>query len=411
MTAYLDYDATRARGRYLWSLAWFLFALLAKSSVVMFPLVILLHAWWKRRRIEGRDLAASAPFFALSLVLGVVTIWFQHHRAEATELVLAGGIVSRTACAGLALTFYLAKCLWPAGLSPIYPRWPVDPPSALQWLPWLAWGAAAAWLWTKRGGWGRHLLLGLGFFALNLVPVLGFVTNTYMRITWVADHFAYLPLLGIIGLAVAAIDRWRPARPMGVMALVVVAVLFLMVQSRDYAAVFQSEETLWAYTLRQNPEAWSAHYNLANRLAQRRDLADAEAHYRAALRLKPAFADGHFNLGNTLLMEGRLPEAVAQYQETLRLDPSYADAHVGLGNVLMQANRLPAAMAEFEGALRLKPGYAEVHASLGNVLFLSGRYADAVAQYEEALRLKPGDVRTVANLQTARRALAGGTRP
>jgi tetratricopeptide (TPR) repeat protein len=411
MTAYVDYDDRRVRGAYGLSLACFLLALLAKSSVVMFPLVILLHAWWRRRRIDGRDLAASAPFFALSLGLGLVTVWFQHHRAEQAELVLAGGFLSRLACAGLALTFYLGKCLWPAGLIPIYPRWVVDPPAAWQFAPWLAWGAGAAWLAARRTAWSRAVLFGLGFFVLNLLPALGFVTNTYMRITWAADHFAYLSLLGVIGLAVAALDRWRPRWPAGRWAAVALAVAVLAGQSRLYARIFHSEETLWTYTLQRNPAAWSAHYNLANHLAQRHELAAAAAHYEQTLRLQPGFADAHYNLGNTFLMEGKLAEAVGQYEETLRLDPNYANAHVGLGNVLMQANRLPEAMAQFEETLRLKPGFAEVHASLGNALYLSGRFPEAVAQYEEALRLKPGDFRTESNLETARRALRGGPPP
>ena len=411
MTAYADYDASGRRSAYGLSFLWFLLALLAKTSVIMFPGVILLHAWWRRGRIDRRDLAASVPFFALSLVLGAVTIWFQHHRAEEVELVLAGGFLSRLACAGLALGFYLGKAVWPVGLSPIYPRWPVDPPSALQWLPWLAGGAAAAWLATKRAGWGRAVLFGLGFFVLNLAPVLGFVTNTYMRITWAADHFAYISILGVIGLAVAGLDRWRPRRPAVTWACVAMAALALTLQSRRYAAVFHDAETLWTYTLERNPGAWSAHYNLATDLAQRRDYPGAVDHYEAALRLRPNFADAHYNLGNTFLMEGELPEAAAQYTETLRLDPAYANAHVGLGNVAMQANRLPEAIAQYTETLRLQPGFAEIHGSLGDALFLSGRVADAIAQYEIALRLKPGDGRTADHLAIARSALAGGTPP
>ncbi len=375
MTAYADFDARGRCRDYGLSLLWFLLALLAKSSVVMFPCVILLHAWWRRGRIGGRDLRASAPFFALSLVLGLVTVWFQHHRAQETELVLAGGLLSRLACAGMALTFYLGKCLWPVGLSPIYPRWAVDPPAPWQWLPWLAWGAAAAWFWTRRAGWGRAALFGLGFFALNLVPVLGFATNTYMRISWVADHFAYIAILGVIGLAVAGLDRWRVGWVKRAAIGAVVAVLF--VQSRAYTAVFHDEETLWTCTLRQNPGAWPAHYNLANRLAQRHALAEAEEHYRAALKLVPDFTDAHFNLGNDLFLQGKLQAAADQYLETLRLDPGYAYGHVGLGNLLM----------------------------------FSGRAREAVPQYAEAHRLKPADPGIEANLEAARRAAAAGGSP
>ncbi len=248
----------------------------------------------------------------------------------------------------------------------------VDPPAAWQALPWVAWAAGAAWLWTRRAGWGRAVLFGLGFFALNLVPVLGFATNTYMRITWVADHFAYIAILGLIGLAVAGLDRWRGGwvKRAGIGA--VAAVLFA--QARAYTPVFHDEEALWTTTLQRNPGAWSAHYNLANRLAQRHALAEAEEHYRAALKLEPGFTDAHFNFGNTLMLEGRLQAAADQYLETLRLDPGYANAHVGLGNLFM----------------------------------LDGRPREALPQFEEARRLRPGDPGIAASAAAARRAAAGG---
>lgn len=392
---------------YWLSLLCFLLAMLAKSSVVMFPCVILLHAWWKRRRIGGRDLAASAPFFIISLILGAVTLWFQQHRAMHTEPVVLGGLFSRLAGAGLALTFYLWKSVWPAGLSPIYPRWPVDPQSVLPWLPWLAAGAAGAWLWSARSGWGRTVIFGLGFFSLNLLPVLGFVAITYMRITWVADHFAYVSILGVIGLAVAVVDRAHASWPVGTWSCVALAVMVLTVESRRYAVVFRSEESLWTYTLQRNPRAWSAHYNLATRLAQRHELPEAVEHFEQTLRLKPEFTDAHYNLGNTYFLEGRLEEAVGQYAETLRLDPGYVDAHIGLGNIFMRENRLPDAIAQFEEVLRRKPGFAEIHASLGDAWYLAGRVPEAISQYEEALRLKPGDLRTLSHLETARRARRG----
>src|SRR5208283_4761585 len=86
---------------------------------------------------------------------------------------------------------------------PVYPRWEVVPPSPAQFLPWLALGALAGWLWTKRASWGRDALFGLGFFGVNLLPVLGLIPMGYLRLSWVADHFAYLPMLGLIGLVAA----------------------------------------------------------------------------------------------------------------------------------------------------------------------------------------------------------------
>ena len=80
-------------------------------------------------------------------------------------------------------------------LLPIYPRWEVDPPKLWQFLAWPVILGAAAWLWSKRETWGRHAIFGFGFFLLMVLPVLGFITISYMRITWAADHFIYLPMM------------------------------------------------------------------------------------------------------------------------------------------------------------------------------------------------------------------------
>ncbi len=207
LVSYVAWSAEPAR-RGLYRAAFWLFvaAVLSKSSVVMLPFLLLLFAWWQRGRIGKADLRAVWPFFAGALVFGLVTIWFQSQRGVATEYVPAGGVATRIARAGLAVGFYFLKCVLPVNLMPIYPRWVVDPPSLLQFLPWPFLAGVFGWLWLKRNTWGRTAILGLGFFLLNLVPILGFVTMSYMWVTWTADHFAYLSLAGIIGLAVVGAD-------------------------------------------------------------------------------------------------------------------------------------------------------------------------------------------------------------
>jgi Flp pilus assembly protein TadD len=389
------------------SLVFFILAMLAKSSVVMFPFVILLYGWWRRGRVGAADLRASAPFFAVSLGLGLITFWFQHNRAMQPEqmLGLAGGPLSRTAGAGLALAFYLGKTVLPVGLLPIYPRWDIDPPSLAQFAPWLAFGILAGWLWTKRAGWGRDVLFGLGFFAINLLPVIGFVTITYMRITWVADHFAYLSLLGVIGLAVAGLGRLGPSARVSTAVAVLVGAA-LAWESRGYAEVFRNEDVLWTYTLRRNPEAWSAHYNLGLYLAHHGQSERAAREFEEALRLRPAFVDARINYGNALISLGRLSEAEAQFKEGLRIDPSYLSAHVNLGLLYMMANRAPDAIPQFEEVLRHNSALADVQGFLGDALLSQHRVPEAIAHYEESLRLKPDDDRIRANLNIARQAPA-----
>jgi hypothetical protein len=398
--AFVSYDEKRSAGKLLLSWLCFLAAMLCKSSVVMFPVVLLLYCWWKRGRIGLADVRASAGFFCVSLVLGLVEIGYQHRTGIAGENLDIGGFLSRMAGAGLAVAFYLWKFLVPIGLMPVYPRWTVVPSTPAQFLPWLALGILVGWLWTKRESWGRDALFGLGCFGVTLLPVLGLIPMGYLRISWVADHFAYLPMLGLIGLvaggAGAIVDRLTRVRrglliPLAAFAAVVPCALGFA--SHRYAAIFRNEEVFWGYALERNPQSWTAQNNLGKIIANHHGRqADAIAHYETAIRLRPEYAEAHNNLAILIANEpGRQADAIAHFETALRFKPDYAEAHNNLANLLAsQPGREADAIAHYEAALRIRPDYAHAHYNLAVLLAgLPGRQAEAALHYRAALKIDP----------------------
>ena len=103
---------------YLLSLLLFLLAMLSKSSVVMFPVVLLLYCWWKRGRIGRKDLITSLPFFVRRPSrLGLVTMWFQHYPGDfnGADHCSWAALAVADRGAGLAMSFLpLGKFVWPA---------------------------------------------------------------------------------------------------------------------------------------------------------------------------------------------------------------------------------------------------------------------------------------------------------
>ena len=118
-----------------------------------------------------------------------------------------------------------------------------------------------------------------------------------MTFTWVMDHFLYIPLIGTIGLAVAALEGLDARIPRSMhralMITAVAALALLAWESHDYAEAFAGPEKLWTYTIARNPTTWLA-YN---------------------------------NLGDVMLETNRIPEAIAQYQKALQLNPASVEAH------------------------------------------------------------------------------------
>jgi Flp pilus assembly protein TadD len=354
--------------------------------------------------VGSGDLKAAAPFLLISLVL----VWLTIHSGEiynATEDLGAEpdrSFLSRLALIGLSSSFYFTNFFWPLGLLPMYPLWPIDPPAMRQFLPGLVMCAGFGWLWVRRRDWGRHALLGMGFFLVMLAPFLGLHWISYMKYSWVMDHFLYIPDLGLIGLVVAGLEHLDAQIPSSLhrwgVGAVAMGLASLAWESHLYAGLFVNQETLWTYTTARNPQAWLAHNNLGNALVQRGDLSDAIEHYRLAVRIEPGYATAHCNLGTVLMQTGRIAEAAEQFQEALNLKPNYVEAHNNMGNVLLQTGQVPEAVEQFEQTLKIKPDYAEAHYNLGNALARTGRAAEAIQHYEQALSIDPGYIDAYNNL-------------
>ena len=156
------------------SLAAFLLALFSKTAVVMLPVVLLGCLWWRRNRIRWKDLLYTLPFFALSLIFGLVTIWFQHNRALEGHVVQTVGFASRLATAGWVPWFYVYKTLLPFDLTVVYPKWQIDASHWLSYVPGVILIALLALFWWKRKTWwGRSVVVRPWVLCSDAFPGAG----------------------------------------------------------------------------------------------------------------------------------------------------------------------------------------------------------------------------------------------
>ena len=400
LLAWLRFDATGSRRAYAGALAAFAAALLSKGSVVVLPCIVLMCAWWRRGGIGRRDLLRAAPFFAMALAAGVVTIWFQERNAIAQGPVPHFTALSALARAGWVAGFYLYKALWPAHLSMVYPRWEIDGGAALSFVPDLLLVGAFILFWRWRRGWGRPFLFGLGCFAISLFPVMGFFRMYFTNFSLVADPWQYIALPGVIGL-VCGLAAWGAARlPQGGRCAAVVAgggvLLLLGGLTWAEASYYRSSEALWRKTVRENPGAAVAYVNLGVIVAKQGATESALALMEKAVVLAPEMPEFRVTLGDTLLSVGRSEEARARYAEAVAMAPRYGKAYLGLGRTSADPQE---ALAMLQEAERLLPRSAQVQFHLG-MAYSNGDPAKAAGHFRRATELKPDYADALVNLGT-----------
>lgn len=375
--------------KWIGAFAFFLLALLSKTVTATLPAAILLIIWWKRGRLTRRDVVPLLPFFLVGMLMGGVTGYLERtnvgaHGPEWTALTP----LHRILIASRAVWFYAAKLALPIDLTFIYPRWMIDPRDALQWLYPVALLAALAALWFLRQRLGRAPLVGVLFFIGTLFPALGFVNVYPMRYSFVADHFQYLPSIGLIVLFTATVAKHDRARRRVIFCVILVTFATLTFR-RGFG--YASREILWRDTIAKNPSSWMAHANLGHALLARNDEPAAREQYEIAQQLAPHLPDPLVNVAVLDLKRGD-PDAAAQRCRTaLSIDPTYGPAYASLANALLMKGDLAEAERVARQATAAVPRYAPGHYLLGRALEQLARLPDAAAAYNAALAIDPDD--------------------
>lgn len=394
---YFRFEKNGRRATFCLALACFALSLLAKTSVVMLPAVLWLCAWWQRGTVTREDVRRTIPFLCLALLLGLVTVYFQNVYAIGDEAIPIGGALSRLAHAGLAVWFYLAKILWPRPLAVVYATWKITTPAWFEFLPDVALLAVFATCWRWRAqAWTRAVLFGLGYFVITLLPVLGFLKMSYMRLTLVADHFQYLALIGPIALVVATGARWCPRLLKWLLASVIV--LTCGVWTWSQSAIYKNEEALWRDTLRKNEATWQGHNHLGAVLYQSGAPAEAVPHFSRAVELKPDNPEVHNNLGLGYVFLGQQELALEQFTRAVQLRGA-AEYRRHLAQALRTAGRDEEALRQYRAVVEAQPNDPMSYLDLGVALLQLRRTHAAIGNFQAALRLDP-------DLELARQYLA-----
>jgi tetratricopeptide (TPR) repeat protein len=376
------------RARWYWlALGLFACALLAKTVTCTLPVAILLLIWWKRGQVERADITALVPFFALSLAMGLVTAWVERSHTGAVGEEYTFTIVERCLIAGRIVWFYAGKLLWPANLTFIYPRWEVDAGAWWQYLFPLGVAVVVLALWLYRRAIGRGPLTAVWFFLVTIAPALWFISAYFTRYSFVGDHFQYLASVGLIALFAAVLTASIKERSALRTTSAVLLILLALVTWHQQSA-YKNEEALWRDTVRKNPGAWMAHYNLGGLLMKQGRAKEAAESYLEAIKAKPDWVDACVNLGGALSELGRSAEAIHYYSEALRMQPEHAVAHNNLGIEYATQGKWDDAIRCFSQATKLKPDYADAYHNWGMALEAHGDLTEAVAKYSEAIRLK-----------------------
>ncbi|MRR15228.1 MAG: tetratricopeptide repeat protein [Deltaproteobacteria bacterium] len=330
------------------------------------------------------------PFFVLSAVFSIITLYAQHKPPEALFPWTA-----RLANASVSFVTYLAKLFWPHHLAVFYPF-----PDHLS--PWQVAGAVllicvvstAVIILVKRF---PFLLVGWLWYSVTLLPVIGIIQIGDFAM---ADRYTYLPTIGISVMLAWGVPLLFPRVglrrnilfPTGIIILAVWAVL-----SWQQCRYWKNSLDLFQHALQVTKDNRLARNSLGVALTEAGRHQEAIAHYQAAVDLNPYDDKARCNLGLALAADGKIAEAITHYRAALDFNPNNEIAHTNIGSALVRAGKNDEAADHYRTAIQLNPNYDHAHYNFANLLIKQGKMEDALKHYQLTVKINSHHEDALAN--------------
>ena len=256
------------------------------------------------------------------------------------------------------------------------------------------------------------IIFGLLWFMVFLIPQ----SNFFFTIVS-AEHFLYLPSLGIFIILASAFDRLYVFRKKFAIALIVSMAFFWGMLTYAQNFVWRDSFTFYRWVDKTSKWSFKVRNNLANFYVYlgKDDLAidkysqalgiigDNDAiekniddvtnvlikKYRDRLRSGPLGYVSYYNIGYLYEKKGMFDEAVFYYEEALKIKPDFTEAITNLGNIYEKKGDFDMALAQYKKALILNPSFAQGYFNIGAVLGNQGNLAQAREYFKKALEIDP----------------------
>jgi tetratricopeptide (TPR) repeat protein len=386
--AYVRYAEQGGGWRYGQTLVLFALGLMAKPMLVTLPLVLLLLDYWPLRRFpeaspgatEGCPEAAcqrcplpnllkeKIPFFLLSLLSGVVTL-YAAKIGGAVKSLTAFPFSGRIANAVSAYLSYIEKTIWPVDLVIFYPYSASRPGWLFAAILLLAAVSAFAVLQRRKY---PYLAVGWVWYLITLLPVIGIIQVGFQSM---ANRYAYVPLIGIFIIIAWGVPDLMRTHVRAWILPVAGSALIVIMSFSTWAQLphWRNSETVFKYAIKVTKDNYFAYTGMGDVWLRRGVHQIARLYYQESLRIRPNFAEARNNLAVILMREGKVAEAEGELREALKHKPELADAHNNLGAALASQGKFRKAGNHFAKALELKPGYVVAKENLEK-LVKDGKY-------------------------------------
>ncbi|MEM9544511.1 MAG: tetratricopeptide repeat protein [Bacteroidota bacterium] len=378
------------KGYHLIIITLFLLSLFSKIQAVILPLSMIAVDYYLDGKLELKSMFKKFPYFALSLIFGLVGIYYLKDQGS-LENAVTYPAWQRIFVGSFSYMIYLVKSIVPYKMSPLYPYAPKMPayfyPTLLL-FPAMVYGM---YLMYKKEM--KVWFFGLLFFTVNIVFLLQILGAGQ---GFLADRFTYIAYFGLFFIAGYYFDKLIIDKPKMKMLLMGGAVALFLIygyMTIQQNKVWKNSETLWTHVLKYYKNATLPYGNRANYLREQGRTKDALRDYNEATRLNPK-GEQAFNSRARLYFEiaktrDTLLLALEDYNRAIELSPQNGEFLINRGATYARLGDVDRAIADINEGLKYKPDHAVGYLNRSVMYNSQGKIQEALDDINSYLQLKP----------------------
>jgi len=425
---YVKFSKLNNKRYFLFSLLFFMLALLASEEAITLPLLIILYEFaFNRKKFCKKSISnfINYSYYFIVAFFYIILRFFILGIGGRTESYLAGSFFFTMLTMLKVYVNYIYLLIYPVNLTLFHD---IEPVSSLFDLKVIFSFLLLLVLLVVVIKYNKNKILffSVSWFFIALIPM----SNISPLQVFMAERYLYVPSIGfslLLSYALISLYNIKKIQSKKLLknAFIVFVVLllsFYVVRTVDRNSDFRDNLTLWSKTIETNPNNSGAHDNLGFTYDRTGDIEKALEEFEISVKLQPDNFRALANLGvayakvkryndslNVLKKSIEIreyhktydklglvyveltdeDESIEQFKKAIKINPRYAKAHNDLATVYGNQGKFDLAIEEFNEAIRIDRDYADAHYNLGILLEFIGEEELAGKEFLKAVSLEP----------------------
>ncbi len=327
------------------SLLLFICSCLSKAMAVPLPIVLLLIDYWQGREwLSVKNLLEKAPFFAVALLFGLISVnvqaggdfyglltMEQKHQALSTP---PFSVLEKIAYPTFGYLKYHIMAILPFGLSNLHPYpTPNDATNPKYFLAiafFIASIAVMFWSYRRK----KYIFFGWGFFLVTIFLVLQFLS---VGKAFMAERYAYLPYVGLFFMIFYGLDEYlkKPTLLLIIGSIFGIICLFLTTQQ---IKTWKDNFSLWSNAYKTYDYDYSIMESMADEYGRQGQFDKVQEFGEKALAANTNSYHTYEILANVYALKKDIPRSLQMYDKAISLDSTVGNVYYNRGVTLVESN-------------------------------------------------------------------------